>query len=132
MEVSLTQAFAFSLPGITVKNSCGMADESKSQPNKVAIIMLTIRFYDVALMSQTQAQTSAKLLFFPPRNKKKRKENDSFHRPTFYSDYSVLSNQSIYIGTHYNDCYNFEETKSLIFSRKMCQFLMVKCLTAYN
>lgn len=63
MEVSLTQAFAFLLPGITVTNSCGMADESKSQPNEVAIIMLTVRFYSVAPMSQTQAQTSAKLLF---------------------------------------------------------------------
>lgn len=36
--------------------------------------------------------------------------------PLFILIYTVLSNQTICIGTHCSDCYNPEEMKSLIFS----------------
>ena len=41
--------------------------------------------------------------------------------PLFTLIYTVLSNQSVYVRTHCNDCRNLEETKSLTFSRKVCQ-----------
>lgn len=44
MEVSLTQAFASLFPWIRVKHNCGMADQSRSQPGKVGIVMLTDSF----------------------------------------------------------------------------------------
>lgn len=84
IEVSLRQAFAFILPWITVKNSCGMGVQATSQSNKVAVIMLTDSFSqccaDVSDTSSNICQTAFSLQVT------KIKENKVIAVITFYPD----------------------------------------------